>query len=44
MIDTQLPLTDLHRHLDGNIRPETILDLAQQHNIALHTLMMLRSV
>ncbi|MDU3365532.1 MAG: adenosine deaminase, partial [Proteus mirabilis] len=24
-----------HRHLDGNIRPETILDLAQQHNIAL---------
>ncbi|HGM9931530.1 TPA: adenosine deaminase [Proteus mirabilis] len=35
MIDTQLPLTDLHHHLDGNIRPETILDLAQQHNIAL---------
>ena len=35
MIDTQLPLTDLHRHLDGNIRQETILDLAQQHNIAL---------
>ncbi|HEJ9411637.1 adenosine deaminase [Proteus mirabilis] len=35
MIDTQLPLTDLHRHLDGNIRPETILDLAKQHNIAL---------
>nr|WP_241866150.1 adenosine deaminase [Proteus mirabilis] len=30
-----MPLTDLHRHLDGNIRPETILDLAQQHNIAL---------
>lgn len=25
----------MHRHLDGNIRPETILDLAQQHNIAL---------
>lgn len=35
MIDTQLPLTDLHRHLDGNIRPQTILDLAQQHNIEL---------
>ncbi|VTP87745.1 adenosine deaminase [Proteus vulgaris] len=35
MIDTQLPLTDLHRHLDGNIRPQTILDLAKQHNIAL---------
>ncbi|MCW7762792.1 adenosine deaminase [Photorhabdus luminescens] len=35
MIDTKLPLTDLHRHLDGNIRPETILDLANQHNIQL---------
>lgn len=35
MIDIQLPLTDLHRHLDGNIRPETILDLARQHNIPL---------
>ncbi|MEQ1969013.1 adenosine deaminase [Xenorhabdus nematophila] len=35
MIDTQLPLTDLHRHLDGNIRPETILSLARQHNISL---------
>ncbi|MGR7970605.1 hypothetical protein ACU6HO_28135, partial [Escherichia coli] len=21
MIDTTLPLTDIHRHLDGNIRP-----------------------
>ncbi|WP_036768026.1 adenosine deaminase [Photorhabdus australis] len=35
MIDIQLPLTDLHRHLDGNIRPTTILDLARQHNIQL---------
>ncbi|EQC01222.1 adenosine deaminase, partial [Photorhabdus temperata subsp. temperata M1021] len=35
MIDIQLPLTDLHRHLDGNIRPATILDLARQHNIQL---------
>ncbi|XPE61801.1 hypothetical protein ACNKHT_10430 [Shigella flexneri] len=25
MIDTTLPLTDIHRHLDGNIRPQTIL-------------------
>ncbi|PQQ29006.1 adenosine deaminase, partial [Photorhabdus luminescens] len=33
MIDIKLPLTDLHRHLDGNIRPETILYLATQHNI-----------
>ncbi|EMI5489241.1 adenosine deaminase [Providencia stuartii] len=35
MINKQLPLTDIHRHLDGNIRPETILSLAQQHNIIL---------
>ncbi|MGO2304582.1 MAG: adenosine deaminase [Providencia sp.] len=35
MINTRLPLTDLHRHLDGNIRPETILSLAEQHNIEL---------
>jgi adenosine deaminase len=24
MIDTRLPLTDIHRHLDGNIRAQTI--------------------
>ncbi|EKT56181.1 adenosine deaminase [Providencia sneebia] len=35
MINKKLPLTDIHRHLDGNIRPETILSLAQQHNIQL---------
>lgn len=35
MINRQLPLTDIHRHLDGNIRPETILSLAQQHGITL---------
>ena len=35
MIKTNLPLTDLHRHLDGNIRPETILSLAEEHNIQL---------
>ncbi|WP_251268318.1 hypothetical protein, partial [Enterobacter hormaechei] len=27
MIDLTLPLTDIHRHLDGNIRAQTILDL-----------------
>ncbi|KDM23909.1 hypothetical protein AE02_03056, partial [Klebsiella variicola] len=27
MIDSSLPLTDIHRHLDGNIRAQTILDL-----------------
>lgn len=35
MITNTLPLTDLHRHLDGNIRPQTILDLGQQFNIEL---------
>jgi adenosine deaminase len=44
MIDRSLPLTDLHRHLDGNIRAHTILQLGQQHGIALpaHTLETLR--
>lgn len=35
MIDTTLPLTDIHRHLDGNIRAQTILDLGRQHNLTL---------
>lgn len=35
MIDTNLPLTDVHRHLDGNIRAQTILDLGQQYNLSL---------
>lgn len=35
MIHTDLPLTDIHRHLDGNIRAQTILELGRQHNIAL---------
>ena len=35
MIDPNLPLIDLHRHLDGNIRLGTILDLADQHGIEL---------
>ncbi|MEZ4643711.1 MAG: adenosine deaminase [Chloroflexota bacterium] len=34
-ITPNLPLIDLHRHLDGNVRLETILDLGIQHNIAL---------
>jgi adenosine deaminase len=29
------PLLDLHRHLDGSIRLETILDLGRQHRIPL---------
>ncbi|MFT5635777.1 MAG: adenosine deaminase [Cognaticolwellia sp.] len=35
MSHSYLPLIDLHRHLDGNIRPKTIWTLAQQHNIVL---------
>jgi adenosine deaminase len=35
MIHEDLPLIDLHRHLDGNIRLETILDLAKQHDLPL---------
>lgn len=35
MIDTVLPLCELHRHLDGSIRLETILELADKHGVAL---------
>lgn len=35
MIDPTLPLIDLHRHLDGSVRLETILDLGRQHNLPL---------
>ncbi|WP_427978251.1 adenosine deaminase [Agarivorans sp.] len=31
----QFPVTDLHRHLDGNIRAETILELGRKFNVAL---------
>jgi len=34
-IDSRWPLIDLHRHLDGSIRLQTILELADQHGIAL---------
>jgi adenosine deaminase len=30
-----LPLVDLHRHLDGNLRLETVLDLARRHRVKL---------
>ena len=30
---TAAPLLDLHRHLDGNVRVSTIIDLAKQHSI-----------
>ena len=35
MIDPSLPLVDLHRHLDGNIKPHTIWQLADKHGIQL---------
>ncbi|KDO13704.1 adenosine deaminase [Vibrio metoecus] len=35
MITSSLPLTDLHRHLDGNIRTQTILELGQKFGVQL---------
>ena len=35
MIHADLPLIDLHRHLDGNLRLATILDLALAHDLPL---------
>ncbi len=35
MITTSIPVTDIHRHLDGNIRPETILALGHKHSLQL---------
>ncbi len=35
MIDPTLPLIDLHRHLDGNVRLETILELGRKHKLPL---------
>jgi adenosine deaminase len=34
-MDPALPLIDLHRHLDGNVRLSTILDVGRQHNLPL---------
>jgi adenosine deaminase len=35
MIDASLPLIDLHRHLEGSVRLQTILDLSREHNLVL---------
>ncbi len=35
MVNNAIPLVDLHRHLDGNIRPATVWSLAEQFGIAL---------
>jgi len=34
-IDPAIPFIDLHRHLDGNVRLQTILELGRKHNIRL---------
>ena len=34
-LDPALPAIDLHRHLDGNVRLQTILDLGRKYGIAL---------
>jgi len=34
-IDPTLPLIDLHRHLDGSVRLQTILELGLKHNLPL---------
>ena len=35
LLDPALPRIDLHRHLDGNVRLQTILDLGKKHGVAL---------
>jgi adenosine deaminase len=30
-----IPVVDLHRHMDGNVRLQTMIDLARQHNLDL---------
>jgi adenosine deaminase len=35
LTDPALPLIDLHRHLDGSLRLETILDLGRKHRLPL---------
>jgi adenosine deaminase len=35
MIEPTIPLIDLHRHLDGSVRLETILELGLKHNLPL---------
>lgn len=35
MIHADLPLCDLHRHVEGSVRVETILDLGRRHGVAL---------
>jgi len=34
-IDNEIPLIDLHRHLDGNVRIDTIIELGKLHKLPL---------
>ena len=34
-IDYSLPLVDLHRHLDGNVRLQTVLEIGRAHGVRL---------
>ncbi|MHB0988522.1 MAG: adenosine deaminase [Bellilinea sp.] len=34
-MNPNLPLIDLHRHLDGSVRLQTVLDLGRKHNLPL---------
>jgi adenosine deaminase len=35
MLAPEIPLVDLHRHLEGSIRLQTVLDLSRKHNLSL---------
>jgi len=35
MVDPNFPFIDLHRHLDGNVRLETVLELGQKYDLQL---------
>src|SRR3981081_1271715 len=35
MIDPELPLIDLHRHIDGSVRLATVLELGKKHGVKL---------
>jgi adenosine deaminase len=35
MIDRTIPLIDLHRHLEGCVRLETMIEIGRQHNLTL---------
>ena len=37
-MESALPVIDLHRHLDGNLRLETVLELALEHDLELPAL------